>query len=246
MYGFNRENQESVRQMKYGLLLNDQWVDKRLVIQPPGVASLVVLFSRNHNYIAKKLLEINENEKFSYGPGKRLKSLEEQDEKLFQTARLINNGCYANIVVHDYVRTIIGTTPDSDFEFNPLSVPSDPVDGNAVSFEFNLLYRWHAALGKDDTKWITEVMSTLTESLKPSAHPGEERDLINKSVRTVGYFDMLLAEFNKIFVKASPEELEKGLPIAGAHRNLQDGTFSDMDIVGFLKKGYQQPASEMG
>lgn len=52
----------------------------------------MVLFSRNHNYIAKKLLEINENEQFSYGPGNMLANEEEQDEKLFQTARLINNG----------------------------------------------------------------------------------------------------------------------------------------------------------
>jgi hypothetical protein len=36
LYGFNRENQESVRQMKQGLLKPDQWYDKRLVIQPAG------------------------------------------------------------------------------------------------------------------------------------------------------------------------------------------------------------------
>lgn len=57
-----------------------------------GVAALMVLFSRNHNYIAKRLLVINEHEQFSYGPGKMLANEEEQDEKLFQTARLINNG----------------------------------------------------------------------------------------------------------------------------------------------------------
>ena len=29
--------------------------------------------------------------------------------------------------------------------------------GNAVSIEFNLLYRWHSALSKEDTKWTEEV-----------------------------------------------------------------------------------------
>ena len=36
LYGFNREDQESIRVMEYGLLKADQWVDRRLVIQPPG------------------------------------------------------------------------------------------------------------------------------------------------------------------------------------------------------------------
>jgi hypothetical protein len=49
-----------------------------------------VVFSRNHNYITNKLLELNENGRFTVGPG--LLTEEEQDEALFQTARLINGG----------------------------------------------------------------------------------------------------------------------------------------------------------
>lgn len=100
--------------MRQGLLKPDQWFDKRLVIQPPGtlvilaslaihiphtcskigVTALLVIFSRNHNYIAQQLLERNENDQFSYGPDKALKTAADQDEHLFQTARLINNGWY--------------------------------------------------------------------------------------------------------------------------------------------------------
>lgn len=36
LYGFNRADQESVREMKNGLMKPDQWFDKRLVIQPAG------------------------------------------------------------------------------------------------------------------------------------------------------------------------------------------------------------------
>ncbi|KAI8376096.1 heme peroxidase [Radiomyces spectabilis] len=250
LYGFNRQNQESVRQMKNGLLKPDQFFDRRLVIQPPGVAALAVLFSRNHNYIAKTLLEKNENGRFSYGPGKALATAEEQDEELFQTARLINNGCYANIIVHDYLRTILGTTQDSDFEFSPLPAPEAPVYGNAVSVEFNLIYRWHAAIGQKDEQWINDVMSLLPADMvqhykqqqkddKESAHGG-------KSTTEHGVLDMIWEKFNEKFVHASPEELALGLPIAGGHRDLQTGLFSDHKLTLMLRRGYTQIASELG
>lgn len=250
MYGYNRADQESVRQMKGGLLNNDQWFDKRLVIQPAGVAALITVFSRNHNHVAKKLLEINENERFSYGAGKRLVSAEEQDEELFQTARLINNGCYTNVIIHDYIRTIIGTNADSDFVFDPFGMPSNPMYGNAVSIEFNAIYRWHAAIGKEDSQWIADVMQLLTEQMKASRaeerHPGLDRSLINKGAQNGSIFDQLLVGFNEHFVHASPEELAKGLPIAGAHRDVETGKFADSDIIKALKAGFNQSASELG
>lgn len=36
LYGNNREQQLSIRQMKEGLLNPDQWCDNRLVVQPAG------------------------------------------------------------------------------------------------------------------------------------------------------------------------------------------------------------------
>lgn len=68
------------------------------------MAILLVLFSRNHNWIAKALLRLNEKDKFNadkYSP-------EYLDEKVFQTARLINCGCYMNIITHDYIHNILG------------------------------------------------------------------------------------------------------------------------------------------
>jgi len=37
---------------------------------------------------------------------------------------------------------------DTDHEFTPTG------QGNVVSIEFNLLYRWHAATSESDTAWI--------------------------------------------------------------------------------------------
>ncbi|KAI8982647.1 heme peroxidase [Pilobolus umbonatus] len=248
LYGFDREGQESIREMRLGLIKPDQWVDKRLVIQPSGVASLLVMFSRNHNFIAKKLLEINENGRFSLGPGQRFKTSIEQDEELFQTARLINTGCYANIVIHEYLRTILGTTADSDFVLNPLADASPPIYGNAVSIEFNAVYRWHSAIGHKDDAWLTEVMKLLMTHTKEcqaqERHPGLDRSFINKKVQSG--FDEMLANFNAHFVHATEDELKLGLPIAGAHRDLRTGKFADQDLVRALRDGYEQPASEIG
>ncbi|CAO3586362.1 unnamed protein product [Absidia cylindrospora] len=270
LYGYNRKDQESIRQMKNGLLKNDQWFDKRLVIQPPGVAALLVLFSRNHNYIAKKLLEINENGRFSYGPGKPLATEKALDEELFQTARLVNTGCFTNVIIHDYIRTILGTSQSSDFVLDPFSTPAYPIYGNQVSIEFNIIYRWHAAIGKEDEDWLNSVMATLGPQLRSqmehSAPPAastsssdsnssvpqqRQSDNSNKgdgdpagTDQTV--FDALLPSFNEHFVHASPEEMAKGLPLAGAHRDPKTGSFTDADLTKLLRRGYTQVASDLG
>ncbi|KAI8145990.1 heme peroxidase [Fennellomyces sp. T-0311] len=243
LYGFNREDQESVRQMKKGLLKPDQWFDKRLVIQPPGVAGFLVLFSRNHNYIAKTLLEKNEGGRFSFGRGNRLATEADQDEELFQTARLINNACYYSIILQEYVRTIVGVRQDAHFVFDVLAQAQEPVYGNAVSIEFNVVYRWHQAIGKEDTEWIDTVMGALEGPMRSIA---AQQRTPSQAGTDQSLFEAILKVFNEKFVNASPEELAKGLPIAGIHRDINTGEFSDADITKMLRRGYDQIASELG
>ncbi|CAO3588371.1 unnamed protein product [Absidia cylindrospora] len=251
LYGFNRTDQESIRQMKQGLLKPDQWFDKRLVIQPPGVGALLVLFNRNHNYAAKHLLEINENGRFNYGPGEMLATVEEQDEELFQTARLINNACFRNIIIHEYLRSIFGSDQDSDFVFDPLQQPlSPPIYGNEVSIEFNVIYRWHAALGKQDEEWLDTVMTTLGNELKQYQKQQQSRQTPAAAAPAGGTdqsgFEALIQPFNDHFVKASQEELKMGLPLAGLHRDLTTGKFEDAGLAKVIRDGYTQVASEIG
>ncbi|KAI8338645.1 heme peroxidase [Chlamydoabsidia padenii] len=256
LYGFNRTDQESVRQMKNGLLKNDQWFDKRLVIQPPGVSTLMVLFNRNHNYAAKHLLNYNENGRFNYGPGELLATKEEQDEELFQTARLINNACFINIIIHDYLRTILGAQQDSPFVFDPLAGRRSPIYGNEVSIEFNIIYRWHGAIGQKDEDWLNALMAVLGPELKdikgkahhqqsPASNPPNDN---NKSTPGTdqSIFDAMIKPFNEHFSKATKEELEKGLPLAGAHRDTRTGLFDNSDLVKLMRDAYTQVASEIG
>ncbi|KAI9264381.1 heme peroxidase [Phascolomyces articulosus] len=251
LYGFNRTDQESVRQMKGGLLKPDQWFDKRLIIQPPGVAAMVVLFSRNHNYIAEQLLEKNEGGRFSYGPGKTLANEKEQDEELFQTARLINNACHFKIIEQEYARAILGVRQDAYFTLDVLGQPPPPLYGNAVSIEFNATYRWHQALGEEDTVWTDQVIKTLEKPMRDAY--ASSRKESNKPANSNGeqgtdqsIFESLLPAFNDQFVHASAQELTLGLPIAGLHRESKSGQFSDFDLAKCLRKGYNQIAGEVG
>jgi linoleate 8R-lipoxygenase / 9,12-octadecadienoate 8-hydroperoxide 8R-isomerase len=159
LYGSNIDQQNSIRTFKYGLLKADTFADSRILLQPPGVGTLLILFSRNHNFIVRKLLEINERNRFSNSDPKK------QDEDLFQTARLINCGYYVKIVLHNYLRAILGIDQTkSPYIIDPTIpyskswlLPALPTGvGNLVSLEFNYIYRWHPAISQQDEKWIEE------------------------------------------------------------------------------------------
>jgi linoleate 10R-lipoxygenase len=71
---------------------------------------LLVMFNRNHNYIADMLLQINERGKWtadlaSLSPTQII----HQDYEIFNIARLINSLTYANVVLGDYLAAILGT-----------------------------------------------------------------------------------------------------------------------------------------
>lgn len=63
---------------------------------------ILIMYSRFHNYVARTLAAINEGGRFT--PPRHL-GLEEgqlkRDNDLFQTARLIVNGLYINISLHE-------------------------------------------------------------------------------------------------------------------------------------------------
>ncbi|MFY9294088.1 MAG: peroxidase family protein [Methylorubrum rhodinum] len=85
-----------------------------------------ILFLREHNRIAGELAKQYPNW---------------DDNRLFETARLINIRQVLDIVVNDYIRHIGGVFPfslDRTFAENKRWYRT-----NRISIEFNLLYRWH-------------------------------------------------------------------------------------------------------
>ena len=100
LYGHNQAAQDTVRQKSLGrgLLYPDTFAEERLLFLPPAASALLVVFSRNHNYIADTLLKINEKKSWSDPPPDDATLRAKQDEEIFQTARLVNGGHFMAMI----------------------------------------------------------------------------------------------------------------------------------------------------
>lgn len=64
LYGNTEEEQVRVRTYENGFIYPDSIASERIMLMPPGVVALLVMFSRNHNVIVKNLLSVNEEGKY--------------------------------------------------------------------------------------------------------------------------------------------------------------------------------------
>ena len=182
LYGSTAEQQEAMRTMNDGKIKADCFSDKRPLGFPPGVGMMLIMFNRFHNNVATNLAKIDEGGRFSMaragqGGYKGMKSIHGEpltdptlryDEALFQTARLVTTGLYVNIVLQDYVRTILGLNRvESLWNLDPRANPGKAMfggkkipqaTGNQSSAEFNLVYRWHSCVSERDAEWTTEAL----------------------------------------------------------------------------------------
>lgn len=103
LYGSNEEEQQQMRTFEDGKIKPDCFSEKRILGFPPGVGALLIMFNRWHNYVVENLAKINEGNRFNKHPSRRgqskEKALEDYDENLFQTGRLITGGVYVNIIL---------------------------------------------------------------------------------------------------------------------------------------------------
>lgn len=202
VYGNNQAEQDGVRLKKDGLLKPDAFASSRILGFPPGVAAMLVCFSRFHNYVAHELAVINEAGRFNVPvlnesventeedpkavereKARYEAALAKRDNDLFQTARLITCGLYINIVLVDYVKTILNLNrvetdwvldPRADFD-GIFNMEGTPVGiGNQVSAEFNLIYRWHCSVSEKDEKWMNDFMGELFPGRDPETLTTDE------------------------------------------------------------------------
>lgn len=83
----------------------------------------------------------------------------------------ITCGLYVNIILNDYLRTILNLNENptgSNWKLDPREslevfdkggVPRGV--GNQVSAEFNMIYRWHAAISSHDEVWINSLFEKI-------------------------------------------------------------------------------------
>jgi hypothetical protein len=185
---------------------------------------------------------INENNQFSKPePGlpeeKWDAAWSKYDNDLFQTGRLINCGLYVNIILKDYVRTILSLNrTHSTWDLDPRSVeaktlihtPAAEGVGNQVSAEFNLIYRWHSAVSEKDDKWTQQEYARL--------FPGKDPKEVSLEELISG-----LAGFEKSLDK---DPLKR--PFANLKRNPQDNTLDDDALVEILTESIEDVAGAFG
>ncbi|KAL1717727.1 heme peroxidase [Schizophyllum commune] len=172
LYGNSEEQLNGVRRHDgSGRLWDDVFADRRLLLMPPSACALLVLFCRNHNHIAQRILDINEKGKYRSinSLGNDDDARKAQDDEIFHRARLVNCGFFMQVILADYVGAILGLVRDGlPWRLDPLMTMrreshefSPQGEGNVVSIEFNLLYRWHAALSAQDTKWTEGLFKSV-------------------------------------------------------------------------------------
>ncbi|KAH9854311.1 heme peroxidase [Lenzites betulinus] len=235
LYGTSQDEQDAVRDRASGrgLLYPDAFSEDRLVFVPPAATALLVLFSRNHNYIAEMLLRLNERGRWTDPVPQDEAKRALQDEEIFQIARMVNCGNFMAMIFGDYVAGFLGLGRDGcSWSMNPF----DPIttadgqevgrgEGNHCSVEFNVLYRWHATTAEKDIKWTEAI---FTEAFKGSGKPIDQ----------LGLEDFVPA------VTQTWKTVEKDprkRTFAGLKRG-PDGRFSDDDLAGILHDATEKPA----
>ncbi|KAJ3767452.1 linoleate diol synthase [Lentinula raphanica] len=232
LYGHNQETQDRVRNKEagLGLMLPDVFAEDRLLLLPPAVCVLLVLFNRNHNYIAKKLFDINERRTYKDPSTLSEKDRAAQDEELFQTARLCNCGWFGTVIFSDYVSCILGLVRQgSSWSLNPFGEMRN-LDhsefergrGNSCSVEFNCLYRWHATTSKEDEQWTLQMMQQIWP---------------DKRIE-----DLTARDFYMGAKKAMDNLPDISHWTFGNLQRQEDGTFKDEDLADLLKNATEHPA----
>ncbi|KAE8144928.1 heme peroxidase [Aspergillus avenaceus] len=236
LYGNNQGEQNLVRTFKDGKLKPDCFSTRRALGFPPGVGVILIMFNRFHNYVVEQLASINERGRFTKPEETDTKKYATYDNDLFQTGRLVTCGLYVNIVLKDYVRTILNINrTDSVWSLDPRTEMKDGIlgeaanqaTGNQVSAEFNVVYRWHSCISERDDKW--------TQDLYKEMFPQRDARTVslNEFVRTMGRWEAALSE--------QPQDR----PFAGLQRN-PDGTFDDEALVNIFVESVEDCAGAFG
>jgi Animal haem peroxidase len=176
IYGNSHEAQMRVRTKHQGFLYPDTFGDRRLAIMTPSTTAMAIMYSRNHNFIAKRIYEVNE--RGTYKDPSKLSENEKkhQDEDIFQRARLVNCGFFANVILSDYIPAILNQMGNTEWFLNPLEDLRDPsgariarATGNQCSAEFSFLYRWHSAISRSDEHWLNGMFHTMFPGRDPAS-----------------------------------------------------------------------------
>ncbi|KAH7327505.1 linoleate diol synthase [Rhexocercosporidium sp. MPI-PUGE-AT-0058] len=236
IYGNTEREQERVRTRENGTIFPDSIASERIMMMPPGVIAVLLMFSRNHNHIAANMLTVNEDGKYKPWESLDEKQRKWQDEDIFQISRNINVGYFAAVVLRDYVAAILNTprsnstwSLDLGKEIKQFGKRVERGTGNVVSVEFAVLYHWHAALSAADDKWMEYVLKDALPDLKSV-----------DDMTTEKFLHVMKTKGHQLMSKPAREWTFGGL------QRGPDGSFSDYDLAEILKNCVEEPAHAFG
>ncbi|KAK8034213.1 heme peroxidase [Apiospora rasikravindrae] len=155
LYGKTTLERAGIRQFQNGLLKDDKFASSEAWLLPPGVRLLLVMFNRFHNYIATGLLALNESNRFPA----HLR-LAEKDEVVYQLARRITCLLYVNIILNDYLRTLLGVNKiEAECTLKPGSISRGSFLNLRIASKTRRDDTYEAAMGLIVDNWWKNALS---------------------------------------------------------------------------------------
>lgn len=214
-----------------------------MILNVLQVSALLVCFNRFHNHVVEQLALINESGRFSLPAhisedetATYEEALSRRDNNLFQTARLVTSGLYVQIVLNDYVRTILNLQrvdstwnldPRINVKGNPAAPNVEEATGNQVSVEFNLIYRWHSTISSKGERWLYDHLARI-------CHEPRTETLTMEQLR------------NGMRQFAAETPVDPGQRTFDGMQRDAHGHFNDGQLVSILKEATEDVAASFG
>ncbi|KAJ2933211.1 hypothetical protein H1R20_g3912, partial [Candolleomyces eurysporus] len=162
LYGSNDEDaRDTIRVVEpdetgWGLLQPDAFFEagERLEFLSPATSVLLILFNRNHNSIARKLLKENQQKRWVDPTTLDEESDERQlqDDEIFALAKKVNCAVFRKIVTTDFLKGLLGLSPLDD-------APS--IDLFTITEDSSS--HWLATLSEHEVDVVKEALSQIDE-----------------------------------------------------------------------------------
>ncbi|KAF8630028.1 hypothetical protein AX15_003143 [Amanita polypyramis BW_CC] len=190
LYGENEETYKVRRRDGSGMLRPDCFSEDRLSMLPQSVLSLLILWNRFHNYVAKQLLLYNECGKWQ-DPSK-LETYEclTQDDEIFNIARPITCIHFINVIKEDFLKGLLGLpfVEQSDIlnVLRTIDGRTNDKEGYPSVVESFFLYDILTLLPPSFTPRAQEWETSMRYAVDPSV---QLRDYIGVPRNEKGYFE---------------------------------------------------------
>lgn len=179
---------------------------------------------------------------------------------------------YINISIHDYLRVLTKVhMQNSSWTLDPRKeIPIAGIDprgiqrgqGNQVSVEFNVLYRFHSPLSRRDKKWTETFLKQLLQGFVKPSHSQDENSLTQDQLKDfdipIRVMQAALAKMYEMLPTIDDKAAAPAMPIGlvpiledeqkGSYQFKRDpktGKFNDLELVREMVKVMEDPTCEM-